>query len=278
MGAYSSQHLLKLPSTTDPQFTNVNVLGITYVTCHTKLPNASFHPFRMPAPTRKNNLTFQPGTRLSFPSLLVEISITNESWERLPMDAADKYFNIQTSVSSWIGVKLDMASNMFWCGWGQRTLAAYGINFREQTEDAYGIATFLPVYPCPLIPLAVPAQHTVRFGLPPPRCPREPSSNHCHHIWRDSASVRTRVARVEVMWYILMLKTFKYLWFSLFLSLFFLYSLVCIEWYGLDFVELEIQFLYGHAFVKEFIIYRMFQRALWKILFCLNIWRGNCNE
>jgi hypothetical protein len=103
----------------------------------------------MPTPSRQNSLMYQPGTNKHFPTLVFEIVVTNENRERLLSDAADKYFNVHTSVQCWVGVKVDLSQNTFWAGWGRRALIGYGLRLEEQTEDNNGVANFLSVYPYP---------------------------------------------------------------------------------------------------------------------------------
>ena len=101
----------------------------------------------MPNPSRQNGLKYQPGTFRHFPTLVVEIAIMNEDRERLLADADQKYFNANTSVQAWIGIKIDQTSNTFWAGWGRRALVGYGLRLEQQTEDEAGNSSFQPIYP-----------------------------------------------------------------------------------------------------------------------------------
>lgn len=103
----------------------------------------------MPDPSHQNGLKYQPGTFQHFPTLVVEVAVRNEDRERLLVDAEQKTFNVSTSVQVWIGVKIDLAQNTFWAGWGRRALVGHGLRLEQQTEDATGNSTFLPIYPWP---------------------------------------------------------------------------------------------------------------------------------
>jgi len=142
-----------------------------------KQPDSSFMPPNLPTPDRANGLRYQDGTFQHFPSLVFEVVVSNEDRERLLDDADKKTFSIHTSISCWIGLKIELQSNKFWMGWGRRRLAGYGMKLEEQTEDDQGVAAYFPIYPHPQIPLleefTIPS--TLIFNpLPvPPTCPAE---------------------------------------------------------------------------------------------------------
>jgi hypothetical protein len=82
-----------------------------------------------------------------------EVTVSHEGRERLLQDAESKYFNSITSISVWMGVKIDQspAGITFWAGWGRRRQIGHGLYLVQQTEDADGLSTFLPVdSPTPL--------------------------------------------------------------------------------------------------------------------------------
>ena len=146
---------------------------------HAKQPDSSFCPVLLPAPTRQNNLMYQPNTTLHFLTLVFEMAVTNENRERLVSDAADKYFSVHTSVQCWMGLKIDINGREFWAAWGRRRLAGYGLRLEEQTEDVNGEAIFITVDPpAPLVgqftipgalifhPLSVPAGLTPNLVIP----------------------------------------------------------------------------------------------------------------
>lgn len=49
----------------------------------------------------QNNLKYQPGTYRHIPTIVYEMALTNENYERLITDASQKYFNINTDVQGW---------------------------------------------------------------------------------------------------------------------------------------------------------------------------------
>lgn len=142
-----------------------------------KQPDSSFRPKNLPAPTPLNGLKYQPNTRKHYPTFVFEIAFTNESQNHLSTDANDKYFNADTSVQVWLGLKIDRTNNLFWAGWGRRNANGTGLWLIEQTEDNRGVATYLPVYPNPGI--ALPGQFTIPSTLifhPLPLPPSVPSN------------------------------------------------------------------------------------------------------
>jgi len=153
------------------------IVDIIYNPGSVKQPDSSFMPPNLPTPDRANGLRYQDGTFQHFPSLFYEVAVSNEDRERLLDDADKKTFSIHTSISCWIGLKIDLQSNTFWMGWGRRSLAAYGMKLEEQTEDDQGVVAYFPIYPHPQIPLleefTIPS--TLIFNpLPvPPTCPAE---------------------------------------------------------------------------------------------------------
>lgn len=72
---------------------------------------------------------------------MFQCALTHEFSERFLSDAEEKHFNINTSIMVWIGLKvksnLNQNSGNFWLG--------RGLRLEEQTEDANGVATFLPI-------------------------------------------------------------------------------------------------------------------------------------
>ena len=153
---YGQQHLFKLRSASTYSlliYYVPNFKGMLYNAASAKQPDASFRPKLLPAPTRQNCLKYQPGTLKHYPSFVFEVAVSHEDRERLLTDANDKYFNGNTSVQVWLGIKLDLVNKIFWAGWGQRNLSSVGMRLMEQTEDNAGVTTFLPVYPYPVIPL-----------------------------------------------------------------------------------------------------------------------------
>jgi hypothetical protein len=117
----------------------------------------------MPDPDCNNGLMYQPNAFKHFPTLVYEVAVTNESRNRLLTDASDKYFSVHTSVAIWFGVKIDLAQNAFWARWGRRNLNGTGMRLEEQTENANGVASYLPVYPYPAA--ALPGQFTIPSTL-----------------------------------------------------------------------------------------------------------------
>ena len=110
----------------------------------------------MPAPSRHNALKYRPDSQSIYPTMVFECAVTYESSERLLPDAEEKYFNINTNIMLWIGLKVMLNANQdsgeFWLGWGRRRAIGWGLRLEEQPEDANGVVTFLPIHS--QIPLA----------------------------------------------------------------------------------------------------------------------------
>src|SRR5271156_1978557 len=128
-----------------------------------KLPDASYLPRNLPTPDRLNRLMYQPNTQQHYPSLVFEVAVASENRERLLTDAADKYFNANTSVAVWMGLKIDMGNNTFWAGWGRRANAGFGLHLEQQTEDQNAMSTYSPVHPQPQAP--IPGQFDIPSAL-----------------------------------------------------------------------------------------------------------------
>ena len=45
----------------------------------------------------------------------------------------------------WVGVKIDIAINVIWAGWGRRANNRFGLRLEQQTEDKNGVTRFLAV-------------------------------------------------------------------------------------------------------------------------------------
>ena len=127
--------------------------SVIYQPGHEKQPDASFLPRNLPDPDRHNRLMYQTNTFRHFPTIVYEVAVTDENRNRLFSDANDKYFAVHTSVAIWVGLKIDLNFFLFWAGWGRRNLNGTGMRLEEQTEDATGVASYLPVYPYPRVGL-----------------------------------------------------------------------------------------------------------------------------
>ena len=155
----SSEFDYWIQSTYGRDLVNFRSASVIYQPGNEKQPDASFRPRNMPDPDCNNGLMWQPNTFRHFPTIVFEVTVTNESRNRLLGDANDKYFSVHMSVAVWFGVKIDLAQNTFWAGWGRRNLNGTGMRLQEQTEDANAVASYLPVYPYP--PVAIPGQFTI---------------------------------------------------------------------------------------------------------------------
>ena len=113
------------------------------------------------------------------PSLVFEVAVRHENRERLLADASEKYIHPNTSVACWFGVKVDIANNVFWAGWGGRANHGFGLRLEQPTEDHNGVSAFLPVNPpAPILgqftipsalvfrPVALPQNAPVNFVIP----------------------------------------------------------------------------------------------------------------
>jgi hypothetical protein len=97
---------------------------------------------------------FQLGTSQRYPTIVFEVAVSNQERNRLLNDADTKIFSVHTSIAIWVGLKVDLHNNVFWAGWGRRSLTGSGIRLEEQTEDENGVASFLPIFcPHPQTPL-----------------------------------------------------------------------------------------------------------------------------
>jgi hypothetical protein len=104
----------------------------------------------------QNKLTYQPNSSRSYPSVVFECAVNQESLTKLLDDADEKYFHSNSSVQVWIGLKLRLGNGTgpkFWIGWGQSGDLGHGLNLREQTEDNRGQATTLDMNTHPGQPL-----------------------------------------------------------------------------------------------------------------------------
>jgi hypothetical protein len=87
-----------------------------YSATSAKQLDSSFRPKNLPTPTQLNGLKYQPNTTQHYPTFVFEIVITNEGRDRLLTDANDKYFDTDTSVQVWLGLKVDRTNNLLWAG------------------------------------------------------------------------------------------------------------------------------------------------------------------
>ena len=112
-----------------------------------KQPDQSYTPDNLPPPSRNNKVKLQANGD-NFPSLVLEVAVSNEDRQRLINDACTKYLTETTSVKVWVGIKVDktvIGREVFWAGWGRRKLVGKGLKLEEQTEDDDGSTIFLPV-------------------------------------------------------------------------------------------------------------------------------------
>jgi hypothetical protein len=89
------------------------------------------------------------------------VAVTHENRQRLLPDASEKYFHANTSVAVWFGVKIDIANNVFWAGWGRRANRGFGLHLEQQTEDKNGVTAFLAVTE----PAPIPGEFTISSAL-----------------------------------------------------------------------------------------------------------------
>ena len=115
----------------------------------------------MPPPDRHNHLLFQPTTQRHYPSLVFDVAVTHENRQRLLTDVSEKYFHTNTSVAVWVGVKIDIANNVFWAGWGRRASQGFGLRLEQQTEDKKSVTAFLAVN----APAPIPGEFTISSAL-----------------------------------------------------------------------------------------------------------------
>lgn len=112
-----------------------------------KQPDQSYTPENLPEPSRQNRLKLQPNGDY-YPTLVLEVAVSNEDRARLLDDACKKYFTDKTSVNVWVGIKIDKTvagGECFWIGWARRKLAGWGLKLEQQSEDGMGQAAFLSV-------------------------------------------------------------------------------------------------------------------------------------
>jgi len=131
----------------------------------------------MPAPTRVNAIKLDPTTGSPYPTLVFETALANETLEKLLADADMKHFGSNTSICCWVGLKVhlrDSGNHVFWLGWGRRRPSALGgLNLEQETTDANGYRTMLPVHTAtPLIgELVIPSQIIFGPAVLPPNTP-----------------------------------------------------------------------------------------------------------
>ena len=108
--------------------------------------------------------------------MVFECAVSHESKECLLSDAEEKHFNV-TGIVVWIGLKVKLNANQdsgdFWLGWGRRREIGWGLKLDEQTEDANGVATFLPIHSQNALTggLTIPSQAIFAPLLPPATSP-----------------------------------------------------------------------------------------------------------
>ena len=113
-----------------------------------KQPDQSYTPEHLPEPSGQSSLKLQPNVE-NYPSLALEVAVSNEDRARLLDDACRKYFAEKTSANAWVGIKIDKTvagGEVFWIAWGRRKLVGRGLELEEQSEDAVGQVAFLPVH------------------------------------------------------------------------------------------------------------------------------------
>jgi hypothetical protein len=147
-------------------------LALIYANGRAKEADCSFIPVNMPQPSRNNGIKPRPNTGTPYPTFVIEIAISNEDRDRLLADAETKHFHDNTSIFVWLGinVRLRSSGDDFWMGWGRRRAIGYGLKLEEQTEDANGVATYLPVkLRSPLVgQLTIPSSSIFHPVTPPP--------------------------------------------------------------------------------------------------------------
>ena len=120
-------------------------------------PDASFRLRNRLIPNpRPAWIKVQPNSayNLAFPSIVIEVAVNNES-PAILRDFAQRYFAASTSVRLWIGVKIWLAGNRFWVGWGERRPNGRGCRITSTMAwppNAWSIAT--PVNLVYQIPIA----------------------------------------------------------------------------------------------------------------------------
>ncbi len=132
-------------------------------------------PRNLPAPSRHNQVKYQPNSQSHYPTMVFEVAVTNESRDRLLEDADAKYFGVETSVQIWVGLKIRLSrvanGETFWFGWGRRKIKGFGLKLEEETEDDQGFSCYLPVHTQANAPLVgqVSIPSRLMFNpLPPP--------------------------------------------------------------------------------------------------------------
>lgn len=105
----------------------IDLIDYEYVPGNTKSPDASFAPRDIvipPALPRPGSA--RPGyIGTPFPTLVFEVAVSNEDWERLKADGRNKAFSANTSIQVLVGVKVH-GRTFFQCFWGKRRHAVNG--------------------------------------------------------------------------------------------------------------------------------------------------------
>jgi hypothetical protein len=112
-----------------------------------KQPDQSYIPEHLPEPSTQNRLRLQPNGAY-YPTLVLEVAVSNEDRARLLNDACRTHFTDKTSVNVWVGIKIDKTvagEELFWIGWGRRKSVGTGLQLEQQTEDGMGQVAFLRV-------------------------------------------------------------------------------------------------------------------------------------
>ena len=112
---------------------SANFLDYAWSNRGKKSPDCSYVPRDLTVPPAKRKLRTPVVNALvpPYPTMVVEIAHTHESWKKLKDDARRKAFSSRTSIHWMIGIKF--YKNYFQAFWGVRRANGWGIQIREST-------------------------------------------------------------------------------------------------------------------------------------------------
>ena len=144
-----------------PVILSLILIDYVYAYLHTKSPDSQFIPRTIQIPPAMP----QPGTAtptypgLHYPTIVFEVSHTNEKWPQLIHDARTKTFSRDTTIQVWVGLKI--FPEHLRAVWGKRGARGHGMKMMRVTRKfridrptrlKFQIPASLIFWGCPAIP------------------------------------------------------------------------------------------------------------------------------
>jgi hypothetical protein len=154
-------------------FTNMKIINIDVILFHNsvKRPDSSFalRRNRLPTPIPEW-IRFQDGC--PYPNIVIEVVLDGESKTSL-IDKAHRYFSEITSITTWIGVKVNVQEQSLWLGWGERNDSGVGAIIHDDMLNPVPLGTPCELAlgtPCELV-YRIPMEKVLGPGIPMEGCP-----------------------------------------------------------------------------------------------------------